>query len=58
LCWQTVEQQFIPALAIASAVVCKLDPTTKSQQIVKISVDNWLAYSYMTLILTAKKATL
>jgi hypothetical protein len=22
LCWQTVEQQFIPALAIASSVVC------------------------------------
>jgi hypothetical protein len=33
LCWQTVEQQFIPALAIASAVGSKFKTLGKQQTI-------------------------
>ena len=33
LCWQTVEQQFIPALAIASAVSCYIITTQRHMKI-------------------------
>ena len=36
LCWQTVEQQFIPALAIASAVVKQLKSAKIENKIAKI----------------------